>query len=85
MLEKQYEMNVIDDFLTEEEAIDRAVELAKSKLLENNKKIKEVKEVSILNKNILSSKVSLKLFISVIEDIGVAEEISEIIEEKKEE
>lgn len=85
VLEKQYEMNVIDDFLTEEEAIDRAVELAKSKLLENNKKIKEVKEVSILNKNILSSKVSLKLFISVIEDIGVAEEISEIIEEKKEE
>ena len=83
VLEKQYEMNVIDDFLTEEEAIDRAVELAKSKLLENNKKIKEVKEVSILNKNILSSKVSLKLFISVIEDIGVAEEISKIEEEKK--
>jgi len=75
VLEKQYEVNIIDDFLTYEEAIDKAIELAKSKLIYSNNKIKEVKEVSILEENKLVSKVSLKLFISVIEDIGVAEDI----------
>ena len=76
VLEKQYEVNIIDDFLTYEEAIDRGVELAKSKLIDSNNKIKEVKEVSILEENKLVSKVSLKLFISVIEDIGVEENIN---------
>ena len=75
VLEKQYEVNIIDDFLTYDEAIDKAIELAKIKLKEGNSKIKDVKEVSILEENKLVSKVSLKLFISVIEDIGVEENI----------
>ena len=76
--EKQYEVNVIDEFLTEEEAVDTAIEVAKDKLFKNNNKIKEIKDVSILNKYIYSSKVKLKLFISVIEDIGVESKIDDI-------
>lgn len=67
--EKQYELNVVDEYYTEEEAINKAIELSKDKLL-NNDKIKEIKNITILEKNIYPSKVSLKLFVSVIENIG---------------
>lgn len=81
VLEKQYEVNIIDDFLTHDEAVNRAIELGKTKLLESNNKIKEIKKVSILKENKLASKVSLKLFISVIEDIGIAQNIEDYINE----
>ena len=74
-LEKQYELKVIDEFLTEEEAIDKAIKEGKNKLIDNNKKIEKIKEIKIINKEFLSSKVKLKLFISVIEDIGIEEKI----------
>ena len=74
--EKQYELNIIDEYLTEEGAVSKAIEKAKSELLNNNKKIREVISVKVLNKNLLSSKVKLKLFISVIEDIGVSRKIN---------
>ena len=74
--EKQYEVNVIDDYYTEEEAIDKAIELGKDKLLSNDK-IKEIKEITILESISNESKVRLKLFASVIEDIGVYKEIQE--------
>ena len=67
--EKQYELNVVDEYYTEEEAINKAIELSKDKLL-NNDKIKEIKNITILEKNIYPSKVGLKLFVSVIENIG---------------
>ena len=67
--EKQYELNVVDEYYTEEEAINKAIELSKDKLLNNNK-IKEIKNITILEKNIYPSKVGLKLFVSVIENIG---------------
>lgn len=72
--EKQYEVNVIDDYYTEEEAIIKAKELAKTKLLDN-KNINEIKNIIILEENIYPSKVSLKLFISVIENISEYKEI----------
>lgn len=72
--EKQYELNVIDEYYTEEEVIDNAIELAKDKLL-TNKTIKEIKDITILEENNYSSKISLKLFISVIENIGEYREI----------
>ena len=75
-IQKQYELNIIDDFLTDEETIDKAIIKAKSKLLNNNNKIKEIKEVKIIEKNYLTSKIKLKLFISVIEDIGIEEKIN---------
>ena len=72
--EKQYELNVIDEYYTEEEAVDKAVELAKEKLM-SNKNIREIKNVTILEENTYSSKIGLKLFISVIENIGEYKEI----------
>lgn len=72
--EKQYELNVIDEYYTEEEVVDKAVELAKEKLM-SNKNIREIKNVTILEENIYSSKIGLKLFISVIENIGEYKEI----------
>lgn len=72
--EKQYELNVIDEYYTEEEAIDNAIELAKDKLLAN-KEIDKIKNITILEENSYSSKISLKLFVSVIENIGEYREI----------
>lgn len=74
-LEKHYELNIIDDFLTEEEAIDKAINKGKNKLISSNKKIEKVNSFKVISKEILSSKVKLKLFISVIEDIGVSEKL----------
>lgn len=74
-IEKHYELNIIDDFLTEEEAIDKAINEGENKLISSNKKIESVNKIKIMSKEILSSKVKLKLFISVIEDIGISEVI----------
>lgn len=67
--EKQYEIHLIDEYYTEEEAINNGIEFAKEKILTNNK-IKEIKNITILETNTNSSKVNLKLFVSVIENIG---------------
>ena len=83
--EKQYEMKIIDDFYTEEEAINKAIELGTSKLLEKETNIKEIKDVTILTKSTTSSKVSLKLFVSVIEDIGEKVTYTPIPEENNKE
>lgn len=76
--EKQYEVNIIDDYLTNEEVINKAKNLAKNKLLNSNNKIKEIIDIQILTKNEQSSKIKLKLFIKVIEDIT---KISPILDE----
>ena len=77
--EKQYEVIVKEEIYTWEEAISNAIELSKNKLLENNSKILNIKKVEILNKQTINSKIKLTLFISVEEDI------TKIIEIKKNE
>lgn len=77
--EKQYEVEIKEEIYTWEEAISNAVNFSKKKLLESNNKILEIKNVQILNKQMIGSKVKLSLFISVIEDI------TKIIEVKQEE
>lgn len=76
--EKQYEVIVKENLYTWEEAISNAIEESKNKLLENNKKIIKIDKVEILNKQTIDSKIKLNLFISVEEDI------TNIIEIKKE-
>lgn len=68
--EKQYELNVIDEIYTEEEVIDKAIQLAENKLLSNNNKIEEINSVSIITKENLDSKIKLKLFLSVTEEVS---------------
>ena len=72
--DKQYELNVIDEIYSVEEAIDMAIEKAKKKLLSNSN-ILNINKITILEKNMYPSKVSLKLFISVQEDITSYEPI----------
>lgn len=76
--EKQYEVKVKEEIYTWEEAISNAIEISKKKLLDSNSKIIEIKKVEILNKKPIDSKIKLSLFISVTEDI------TKIIEIKKE-
>ncbi len=74
--EKQYETIVKEEIYTPEEVVNHAIEYAKDKLLKNNNKISEVKKVLVLDKKINSSNISLKFFVSVIEDITKIEEIN---------
>jgi len=82
--EKQYEVIVKEEIYTWEEAISNAVEVSKKKLLNSNKKIVEIKNVEILDKQTINSKIKLSLFVSVIEDITKVVEVKEIEEEPKE-
>ncbi len=81
--EKQYEVNVIDEVYTEDEVVQKAMDYAKDKLLKQNKKIESVKKINVIDKKEDASKVSLKLFISVIEEISATREIKEEILEQE--
>lgn len=76
--ERLYEVKVKEEIYTEEEVIDKAIELAKQKMLSSNKNIIQIKKVELLDKQNLNSKISLNLFVSVDEDI------TKVIEIKKE-
>lgn len=76
--EKLYEVIIKEDIYTNEEATLKAIKNAKLKIKEKNKNIVEIKDVQILDKENLNSKVKINLFVSVIEDI------TEIIEVKEE-
>ena len=76
--EKLYEVIIKEDIYTEEEAILKATSEAEKKIKEKNSNIIDVRDVKILNKQNLNSKIKLTLFISVEEDIT---EITEIKEE----
>ena len=78
--ETQYEVKVEEEIYTYEEAISNAIEVAKQKLKESNQKITKIKKVEILDKQTIGSKIKLKLFISVEEDIT---KIKELTKEKE--
>ena len=80
--EKLYEVIIKEDIYTNEEAIQKAIEEAKLKIKENNKNIINIKNVQMLDKENLNSKIKINLFVSVIEDIT---EITEVKEKTKEE
>lgn len=76
--EKLYEVIIKEDIYTSEEAIQKAVENVRLKIKEKNKNVIQIKDIQILDKEYLNSKVKLNLFVSAIEDI------TEIIEVKPE-
>lgn len=80
--EKQYEVNVIDEIYTEEQVIDKAIVLAEDRLISSNTKIESIDEVSVISKENMESKIKLKLFLSVTEEVSMVREID--IEELKE-
>jgi len=83
--EKQYEVNVIDEIYTEDEVINKAIELSEKKLLSSNSKIESIDEVSVISKEDLGTKIKLKLFLSVTEEVSMIKEIDmeEVEKDKK--
>lgn len=75
--DKLYELKIKEQIYTQEQIVEKAVLESKTKILENNKNIKEIKDTYILSKENLNSKIKISLFISVIEDITKIEEIKE--------
>ena len=73
--EKLYEVKIKDDIYTPETAILKAMDEAKKKLQEKNSNIESIKEVIVLDRKNLNSKIKVNLFISVIEDITSVTEI----------
>jgi len=73
--EKQYEVKIIDEIYTEDEVINKAIELSESRLLSSNSKIISIDNVSVISKENLDSKIKLKLFLSVTEDVTTIKEI----------
>lgn len=67
--EKQYEVKIEEEIYTLEQALSNAVELSKKKLLESNNKIKFIKKIQILNKQIVDTKIKVTIFIAATEDI----------------
>lgn len=80
--EKMYEVIIKDDIYTNEEAMEKGITYAKEKLINSNKYIEYIKDVQVLSKEYLNSKIKLSLFISAVEDITEITEIKpeEIVE-----
>ena len=68
-LEKQQEMIVIDDELTEQEAFEKAILKVKEKINSNLSGKEKILDVKCLKKEVKDSTIILDLFISVLEDI----------------
>ena len=68
-IDRQYELKIIDDILTEEEATSKAIEVAKNKLQAGNNRIISIEDVKIVAKDTNESKITLNLFFKVHEDI----------------
>ena len=80
--EYQYETKIIDEVYTYDEAKVKAMEFAKSKLIEKYGNIININKVTTVNEEDLNSRIKLTLFISCDEDIT---EYKEVIPEIKEE
>lgn len=80
--EYQYETEVINDIYTYEEAKEKAIEVAKKKLLDKYKNIIDINKVTVISEEDMTSKIKLSLFISADEDITEYREV--IIDEQKE-
>ncbi len=75
--EKQYEMKLIDVIYSVEEINAIAYNLARDKLLSQNKKIRSIKKITVIDKENLNTKMKYKFFISLIEEIGEIQKIEE--------
>jgi len=73
--EYQYETNVINDIYTYEEAKDKAIKLAKKKLIDKYGNIIKINNVTVTSEEDMTSKIKLSLFISCDEDITEYREV----------
>ena len=73
--EYQYETKIINDIYTYEEAKDKAIELAKKKLIDKYSNIIKINNVAVTSEEDVTSKIKLSLFISCDEDITEYKEV----------
>lgn len=81
-IDYEYETRVINDIYTYDTAKEKAIMVAKNKLMDKYKDIIDIDKVIIINESEASSKISLNLFVACNEDIT---EYKEVIEEDKNE
>ena len=82
--EKQEELIIVDQVLTEEEAIDKAIELASNKMKNDLEGEEYIIDNKVLKVNIKENKVVLDVFFIIYEDItDYSEIVPEIIEEEE--
>lgn len=73
--EYQYETNIINDIYTYDEARDKAIELAKKKLMDKYGNIIKINNVTVISEEDMNSKIKLSLFVSCDEDITEYKEV----------
>ncbi len=81
-IDYEYETKIINDIYTYDTAKEKAIMVAKNKLMDKYKDIIDIDKVIIINESEASSKISLNLFVACNEDIT---EYKEVIEEDKNE
>ena len=74
--EYQYETKVINEIYTYDTAKEKAIELAKEKLLVKYKNITEIKNVVVVNESDTEGHLNLSLFVTVLEDITEYREVN---------
>lgn len=80
----QKETIVIDENNSEEELIEKAINLSKKRLEDKLKDGEYVKDYKILNKTKHTDSITLNIFFNVVEDITEYQQIEEYIEEEQE-
>lgn len=75
--EIQYEAEIISNIYTYDEAIDKAIEVGESKLMEDNDKIEYIKDEDMISSEDTGSGAYIKLFVKAIEDVGEVIKIEE--------
>ena len=81
-IDYEYETKIINDIYTYDTAKEKAIMVAKNKLMDKYKDIIDIDKVITINESEDSSKISLNLFVACNEDIT---EYKEVIEEDKNE
>lgn len=79
-IDYEYETKIINDIYTYDTAKEKAIMVAKNKLMDKYKDIIDIDKVIIINESEDSSKICLNLFVACNEDIT---EYKEVIEEDK--
>lgn len=83
--EKQYEMHVIDEAYTKEEAITKARESSREKLLSHLEKDSTIKSEKVIKVEESDQGVNVEVFYSVIEQIGTPLKIENDLPDQEEE
>ena len=68
--ETQYEVEVISNIYTYDEALAKAISIGEEKLMEDNNKIEKISDIDILESKDTGSSIYVKLFVKAIEDVG---------------